>query len=486
MANITNEEREKRRLAKLAESGQSNLSTSKSSKSIPSNNVTQIYSLYTNQFANLDVNNLKFWLESSRKGLNFWKSLLFEYIRRVDLRISAVCQTRKIAVLGRSYNIDCEDEVIREFTHECLEKIDNIANFFTDIIETSIQGLSVFEINYSVMDNMICIQSVKRVQNHLIGYDDLNNSYVVFDAMKMSATNLRISTAGNSQDRVNLKVIPQLDIPDEKLLTVESFDGDNPNGFLNGCIDSLILAYFFKSYGIKDWHVFLEKFATPMVIGKYTALNQHDKNSLFSAIQNLKNNASAVIPKDCDVEFRGDDNKGDGSQMYHSNIDFWNTEISIRVLGQNLTTEGGSTGSYAQAKVHDTVRQDVATADLMLIENTMNKLIQKIVDMNFNDVKEYPKFCFDDVKTAEAQKTEAETQKIKGETVKELKEAGFTFKDSEKLNEYMGIELVPIEVVEPVETDKLIEPTLEDINPETNLPYTQEELDKLKIKPTEE
>lgn len=366
---------------------------SKDSRVIPSTNIQNIYSLYTSEFANLDISNLKYYLESSRKGLNFWKSLLFEYIRRIDLRISAVCQTRKLSVLGKKYSVECSDAPLKNFTREMLTGICNLENFFTDIVESSIQGLSVFEINYKFKENKIFIDDIRRIQNHLIVYDDLSEEYLILDALKTSAINLRLATNGVN-DRVDIRTLPLLDIPKEKLLEVHSFDGDNPNGFLNGCIDSLLLAYFFKSYSVKDWQIFIEKFASPTVIGKYSALNQHDKNSLMLAIQNLKNNASAVIPSEADIIFRGDENKSEGSAIFNSNIDFWNNEITIRVLGQNLTTSLNNTGSYAAAQVHNAVRHDIIQSDVSLIENTMNKLIKKVIDLNFAEVKEYPVFLF--------------------------------------------------------------------------------------------
>lgn len=366
---------------------------SKDSRVIPSSNIQNIYSLYTSEFANLNISNLKYYLESSRKGLNFWKSLLFEYIRRIDLRISAVCQTRKLCVLGRDYSIECSDASIKKFSEEVLQNISGLENLFTDIVESSIQGLSIFEINYKLCNDNIFIDNLRRIQNHLIVYDDLSGQYFVLDAMKTSAVNLRLA-AGAITDRVDVTTLPLLDIPGEKILEVHSFDGDNPNGFLNGCIDSIVLGYFFKSYSLKDWHIFIEKFASPTVIGKYSTLNQHDKNSLMLAIQNLKNSASAVIPDEADIIFRGDENKGEGSAVFNSNIDFWNNEITIRVLGQNLTTSLDGNGSYAAAKIHNVVREDIIKSDLCLIENTMNSLLKKVTDLNFSEVKTYPKFIF--------------------------------------------------------------------------------------------
>jgi len=64
------------------------------------------------------------------------------------------------------------------------------------------------------------------------------------------------------------------------------------------------------------------------------------------------------------------------------------------VLGQNLTTSLDNKGSYAAAQVHNAVRHDIIQGDLNLIEGTMNRLIKKVIDLNFADVKEYPKFNF--------------------------------------------------------------------------------------------
>ena len=44
-----------------------------------------------------------------------------------------------------------------------------------------------------------------------------------------------------------------------------------------------------------------------------------------------------------------------------------NSEISKAVLGQTLTTEIGSTGSYAAANTHMAVRQDIIDADKNLL-----------------------------------------------------------------------------------------------------------------------
>jgi phage gp29-like protein len=69
-----------------------------------------------------------------------------------------------------------------------------------------------------------------------------------------------------------------------------------------------------------------------------------------------------------------------------------NAEISKAILSQTLTTEQGTSGSYAMSQTHLQVRKDVVDADKKLIENSLNKLIDLIIDFNFGKVVNKPKF----------------------------------------------------------------------------------------------
>ena len=55
----------------------------------------------------------------------------------------------------------------------------------------------------------------------------------------------------------------------------------------------------------------------------------------------------------------------------------------ISILGQTLTTEIGSTGSYAASNTHMQVRQDIVDSDKKLVEGVINQLIQWIYEINF-------------------------------------------------------------------------------------------------------
>ena len=367
-----------------------------STTNIKVQNPRNLNSLYTEEFSGLAPGNLKYYMECSRKGINFWKSLLFEEIRRRDLRIGGVCQTRKLAVANKRWQIQGSTNenavglVTRNFSNL------NLTNLFTDIVESAIQGVSTFEIIYDISRaEEVYIHDILYVPNHLLLFDDINNQYRYLDINKADAMKLRNLGWNTLEDRINISEISLENIEALKILEVHSLDGNAQNGFLNGCIDSLIWAFLFKNYGLKDWSVYIERFATPSVIAKYPPLmSKTDKEMLMNAVRNFGHLFKAVIPDTAVIEFGSDQTKSQTSDTFERYIDFWNTEISIRVLGQTGTTNKLDKGSYGAIEALEAVRNDIMRADMMIVEGAMNELIKRLCTLNGLD--ESPKFKFID------------------------------------------------------------------------------------------
>jgi phage gp29-like protein len=195
------------------------------------------------------------------------------------------------------------------------------------------------------------------------------------------------------QDRIDISEISLEDIDPVKILEVHSLDGNAQNGFLNGCIDSLIWAFLFKNYGLKDWSIYIERFATPSVIAKYPPLmSKADKDMLMNAVRNFGHLFKAVIPDNAVIEFGSDQTKSQTSDVFERYIDYWNTELSIRVLGQTGTTNKLDKGSYGAIEALEAVRNDVVRADLIMVEAAMNEIISRLCALNGFDKP--PKFKF--------------------------------------------------------------------------------------------
>jgi phage gp29-like protein len=367
---------------------------------IETENMRNVYSLYTEEFSQLTSANLKFYLEGARRGLNWFKAALFEEIKRRDLHIGGVCQTRKLSVVGK-HNlarpedyINCDDEAMKEFVVECLENI-NLEAFAAEVTDSAISGVSNFELNYDIVNGKWMLCEVKKIPNELLVYDDRINKYKFLAKESLDIFKLRnVSAVVGIEDRIRIDDLALVELPEEKLLEVHSLDGNAQNGLLNGCIDGLIWAYLFKSYTIKDLHVFIELFAIPAIIGKYDPLmSKSDKKKLADAVKNFGNHFRMTVSKDADVQFITDTNKSSSSDIFHTTLNYWDNKISIRVLGQTLTTELGKAGSLAASRTHDAVREDLLHADISVIQRAVNGLIKRVCDLNFDMTgKEYPVF----------------------------------------------------------------------------------------------
>ncbi len=426
------------RISKLETSKPKELSKS---YAVKQKNPRNIYSLYTDEFSSLDSNQIKFYLESARKGVNFWKALLFDEIRRRDTHIGAVCQTRKLSVAACPYELTGEDESMKEFIEAALRNF-NFINFITDNVEASIQGVSLFEINYTYVEKLGTVPAdICLIPNHLVLYDENLDEYKILNIETADYFQIRAGSVNSLQDSIDVNQFPQIDIDPLKLIEVHSFDGNSRNGLQNGCIDSLIWTYFFKSYGMKDWATYIERYAIPLRMGKYDPMmGTAEKNSLIDAVKYIGNNSYAVFPNTAEIEFLSESGKGDSSKLFGDYIGYYNEQVSIRVLGQTLTTKMEGTGSFAAAKVHDNVRRDIMNSDMKLVEMTVNNLIKRVIDLNFASPKEYPVFKFTESENLDYQQT-------KSEIYKNLKDLGVSV-SLEQIEEEFGIEIVEEETKE--------------------------------------
>lgn len=125
----------------------------------------------------------------------------------------------------------------------------------------------------------------------------------------------------------------------------------------------------------------------PHLIGKHPrGASREETNTLADMLEDMVQDAIAVIPDDSSVEIQ-EANKSSSAEIYEKLIDKMNSEISKAVLGQTLTTEIGSTGSYAAANTHMAVRQDIIDADKKLVESVINQLIRWIYEINFSSAE---------------------------------------------------------------------------------------------------
>lgn len=375
------------------------------SSQIPKN----LLGLHTMEFTQLTAENLLFYRDTGRKGMNFYMGLLFAYVRQSDMRINAVLRRRKLGVLAKTPIVKCEWKQGKELAELIIKNFGGrIHKLFTDIVEANLQGIKIFEINYEVVDGYIIPKEIKPIPNHLYVRDDIKNEYKILNAAELDAIAVRISGGWGAIDRVEIEKLPRVDIIPEKLLEVKAIDGDDENAFMNGLVNLTIICYFYKVYTQKDLHIFIEKFAEPTLIALYDELNDDTKLDLQEAIENLKAHGYLVAPKNADISLLNDAQKGQAFDIFLNTLHYYNSEYTILAVGEEESTQMGNKGSMAALKEKRYVAMDVKAGDEKTIEIAMTDLFKKVFDINFTNPEEYATYEYSDMKTLEEQKTLAE------------------------------------------------------------------------------
>ncbi len=109
------------------------------------------------------------------------------------------------------------------------------------------------------------------------------------------------------------------------------------------------------------------------------------------AVSQIGSDAGAMIPESMMLEFVQASSGGKGPDVYRELCAHLDGQVTLAVLGQNLTTEV-SGGSFAAANVHDRVRTDIMRSDARQLAATLNRdLIRPMIDLNLGPQAAYPR-----------------------------------------------------------------------------------------------
>lgn len=161
--------------------------------------------------------------------------------------------------------------------------------------------------------------------------------------------------------------------------------------FRGGFARPAVIAWCLKSYTLRDWMAFLEVYGMPFRIGKYGAgVSEDDKDALLDAVRNLGADAAGIIHKDTEIEIVSTNSRG-GAEAFIMTAEYWDKQMSKRVLGQTMTTDEGQGRGKAQAEVHNDVRLTLHRHDARRICAAVRKqLIEPYVRLNYGDRVEIP------------------------------------------------------------------------------------------------
>ncbi|WP_103619302.1 phage portal protein family protein [Campylobacter concisus] len=277
-----------------------------------------------------------------------------------DLTVTQCDVSRKSVTEKKEIQIVCDDEKIKDE----FKKIFN-PDVVSQILETYLYGLNVFEINYKEKEGLVYPRLVQRD----------------FRQFKFNDVGEFVFSAGGSEQSIPpLKVIYALNRANFRKI------------YGDGLLKKLYFPVKMKNASLKFWFRFLEKFGSPWAIAK----TSYEPDEMAAEVQAMLSGDSAVIDTDEEITL----------VQPTSNVDFTrlpaylDNQISKAILGANLTSDVKE-GSYAAAKTHNEIREDLAANDGKILVFVMNKAISFFKEINGYNGEFYAKLFDEDAPNTE-------------------------------------------------------------------------------------
>ncbi len=290
-----------------------------------------------------------------------------------DAHLFSTIQQRKAGVLSLNWELQQLDSQQNEFDfiNSLLNNL-NLENLIDQILNTPLFGFTVFEIVWHKEGNYLIPDRIDEKPREWFFFDQYNNLNY--------KKNFNANLGTNEGEIVN---------PLKFVLVQHKPTYQNPYGerVLSRCFWPVT----FKRGGLKFWITFTEKYGNPFMIGKLPRGSaQTDIDNLLTSLDNMIQDAVAVIPDDSSVEIK-EAQRSSSVEVFKELMNFMNSEISKAILTQTLTTEVQDTGTYAASKTMGDMLEKVQQADKRIVERTINKIIDLIYQVNFNSANK-PKF----------------------------------------------------------------------------------------------
>jgi len=143
---------------------------------------------------------------------------------------------------------------------------------------------------------------------------------------------------------------------------------------------TLYWLFFFKQNGFKFWAKFLERFGTPILLGKCKDTETAD---MSAALLNAHAQSVLSIDSEDDVQILSTSGvSGSAGSAFESFNNQLIRQIQKVVLGQTLTSGSDGKGSYALGQVHENVRMDKLKSDIRLVTPTLQAVVDALCALN--------------------------------------------------------------------------------------------------------
>jgi len=300
--------------------------------------------------------------------------ILAEEMEERDLHYSSVLRTRKLKVAGIVPTVEAASDEARDIeladAVRALMERPQIPELLFDLLDGLGKGLAVVEILWDTKT---------------IPWKPRDYSWVDPRFLKPDTETLR-----------EVRVITEAEPINGEPLAPYKYITHQPRlksglPLRNGLARLVAVMYMLKSFTVRDWWAFGEKFGLPITVGKYgNNASKEDIQTLVDAISTLASDAGCAIPQSMQIDMQETASRQGGGALFESMAKWCDAQTSKAVLGQTMTTDDGS--SQSQANVHNDVRMDIARWDARQLGDTLNEfLVRPFILLNYGEQENYPR-----------------------------------------------------------------------------------------------
>lgn len=230
-------------------------------------------------------------------------------------------------------------------------------------------------------------------------------------------------------------------------------------GWMRGALRALAQWWLARNYALRDWARYCERHGFPILLFDTPFGADPDDISAGQAqLQGLGQESILQVPGSVDVtkfgkyDLRYLEPKDENWQAFKDLISQCNDEITLALLGQNLTSQVKE-GSFAAARVHADVRQAIIEADARALAKTVYlQIARPFAALNFGDAKYAPLIEWD-VRADEDLKTKAQTFQSFSSALQQLRNAGFALDNPERFARKFGLVGLKLREVPPMQIE---------------------------------
>lgn len=152
-----------------------------------------------------------------------------------------------------------------------------------------------------------------------------------------------------------------------------------------GIFAELLPAVLYKRGNMADWARFANIFGMPIREYTYDAGDEDARARLIADARRQGSNAVYIHPKDSELTLIEASNKTGSSELYRTFAEYWDAKMSIRVLGNTLTTDAKENGTQSLGTVHKEEEDEMSADDCDFLLDILNYNMRPVFqNLGFN------------------------------------------------------------------------------------------------------